>query len=678
MIRPPEFDDLQANLREIYSALKAKRNGEELPLYAPGPNHVVYQNTLSGMLAEKWDKTWRYFQPSLPSHSIEDVLKSILTIFFNHAVHKAYDGRQRRIWHHMRQIDQLQPAKLSPLDNTEQRKRYVKHLAKELKGSIEKSTLHLLDFDIRASDPFAEEEERNHRLMITRFHQATIIFWSLFVKNDDVQLRHPLLSYIDDQKSTLLDRPLYKALKKEGRWMQIEAMMRQPIPVALMSKLHDPDNLTVDEKRRLRSWVQTLNECQGTISLKLLSIVLQEVIAIIHLQGSSPLTMQELLYWLDSQGCVVLHGEDAAHMVWRGGLNTGDTITCNGKELILGDLLSPDKPIDDEFKVFELANYPDYVVKIANNRFRLLIEEKQAQNADEHWGVRLVKRIENLEEDDKKPPIDGLDHEGRCVVLEKLSSPLSGMEWTSDTAELTEEDEKYALVLANHIFCMHQWKANAQNLSLSHLMFDPEGVLKSVRLLKKGPPNYNEWEAHCAAASQDNPFILAFLMNVSKLSEHKVALYYRGAVEHALQAGETDLGSRPLPMGHRQPVYDKRVKELCKQALELRRMCLKHVIDRLCRKKEYKHQQEGALLKQISERLVQIYKASPTPGILSTDLILAKVVESFLEPTWQDPVLDDSDQSAYYKEKYELMMSYNQALIKNAPEPQEKEKPEKK
>ena len=219
-----------------------------------------------------------------------------------------------------------------------------------------------------------------------------------------------------------------------------------------------------------------------------------------------------------------------------------------------------EKEIDDEFKVFELKNHPDWVVKIANNRFRLLIEERKAQNEDEHWGFRLVETVDNIEEDAQKPPVRGLDKEGRCVVLEKLSNPLVDCEWKSTEARLDEEDEKIALVFANHLFCMYQWKANAEKLSLNHLLFDRSGVLKSVRLLKKGEPNYNEWEAHCLAASKDNPYVLAYLMQVSKLSEHKVGAYYRAAVLHALKNGETDLLSRPLPMGHRRGAMTKELK----------------------------------------------------------------------------------------------------------------------
>ena len=678
MANPPNFDSLQANLREIYAALQ-NANGDALPLYAYNKSVVIYRGCLSGKLWQKWDQGYRLIESSKPP-VLKDVLKTVLNVIFNHAVHTAYKGRQKRIWHHMRQIDCIFGKTLTPQENADQRKRYVAHLTEELKGSVDlrsAKAIALQDFDRRTVDPMTEAEETEHRHMVIRFFQATMIFWRMFIKDDDIPLRQPLLPFLDKQ-SLLTDRIIYKALKKEGRWTQVEGIMQQTIPVELIAKLEDPDNLTVEEKRRLKSWVRTLNEQRGKISLKLLSAVLKEILVIIQMQGSSALTMPDFLYWLDQQGCEILHGEDGAHMDWREALRSGHEITCNGKKLVLGEQLSPEKEIDDEFKVFELKNHPDWVVKIANNRFRLLIEERKAQNEDEHWGFRLVETVDNIEEDAQKPPVRGLDKEGRCVVLEKLSNPLGDYEWTSTEARLEEEDEKVALVFANHLFCLYQWKANAEKLSLNHLLFDRSGVLKSVRLLKKGEPNYNEWEAHCFAASKDNPYVLAYLIQASKLSEHKVAAYYRAAVAHALKTGETDLLSRPLPMGHRQGCYDKRIKELCAEALELRRVCLKRVTAMLRKKGENASDQEEELSQKIGERLVYFYKESSTPGILSSDPLQKQVLETFETSDWEEPVLDDSDITDYYQEQHEQMMKNNDAAGNGAksspPPPKKKEK----
>ena len=165
------------------------------------------------------------------------------------------------------------------------------------------------DFDHRRPDPLTETQVRNHRQTITNFHQATYIFWSIFVKKEGEDLRTPLLKYLNSS-SILADRPLFKALRVEGKWVNVEHVMGRPIPVALFSKLHKPLSLTVNESGQLKAWVQKLNNCQQEISLKTLSKILKEVVTIVHVQGFSPLTLQDLLYWLDKEGCSILHGED--------------------------------------------------------------------------------------------------------------------------------------------------------------------------------------------------------------------------------------------------------------------------------------------------------------------------------------------------------------------------------
>jgi hypothetical protein len=673
------FNNLQTNLSEIYASLHAQ-NADELSInFSPSQSstglnrfiyatssHVYFQGTLIGQIIKVLDRAWRWIQPSCPSPSVEHSLQFILTTLFDHAVHCAYDVRQRRIWNNMRQIDQIWKNYLQPQDVAQQRERYANFLLKELKGSIEiDNPIYLADFDARVQQPLSDQEIKAMRHTIVNFHQATHIFWSSFLKDKDENslLRQPLMHLIKTT-STLLDRVLFKALKKEGWWIQMEGIMQQPIPVTLFAKLEDPQNLTVDENRCLKFWIQTLNRCQQAISPRLFFCVLAEMINVIHLQGSSSLTLPDLLYWLDQQGCQIIHREDPAHMEWREKLSPGDTIECNGKQLTLGLQLSPDKQISDTYKIFELEEYPDYVIKIAHNRFLLLIEEKKAHSEQDHWGVRLVETIAHLEEEDGQNSIvSGLDQQGRCVVLEKLSSSFDSHVWTSDDMQLTQEDEKPAFVFANHLFCMSQWKTTAQNLSLSHLMWDKKGVLKSTRLLKKGSANYNEWEAYCANAAKGNLYVLSFLMNVSKLNEHEMALYYREVVEHVLETGETDLIGRPLPLGHRQDIYSQHAKKLCLQAQELKQNCLKIIIAHLRRKGQYSYKKEERLQQAVTDKLLEFYRVLPTPGRLSPN-IEQQVVASFTQTSTLASWPDSLDAQDYYREKYELMMKYNTISLK--------------
>ena len=688
-----QFNQLQANLSEIYAALHASSKGEDLPLYATSSSlyfllgssfqiigeiytalrkwkdkedlslvaassSLYFQGCWTGQIFKAWDQAWRWI-PS--SYSSSTILELVLTTVFDQAVHTAYKVRQQRIWDNIRQIDQILERRLRFRDFANQRDRYAEFISNELRGSVEvDNPIYLADFDERVKDPLSRQEVKANRHTIINFHQATHFFWTLFIKDqDDNFLIREAVMHLIKPSSTLTDRALFKALKKEGRWVQMEGIMEQAIPVALFAKLADPESLTLNEKKCLRLWVQALNRSQQDISFKLFSCVLSEIMNIIHLQSSSDLTLADFLEFLDQEGCQMIYKEDSVHINWREQLSPGDTIECNGKQLILGQQISPNNEVSDTFKIFQLDEYPNYVVKIAHNRLLLLVESKNAESEQEHWGVRFVKVIDNLEEDDVVCPVSGLDSEGRCVVIEKLSLPFEEYVWTSEKLELMEEDENVALVFANHIFCMIQWKATAQNLSLSHLMWDKEGVLKSTRLLKKGPANYNDWESYCASAAKNNPYVLSFLINVSKLGEHPIALYYRKAVEFSLETGKIDLIGRPLPLGHRLDIYNQHIKKLCEEALLLRKNCFNTLIIQERRKNPYAYKQEAQLHKTVVDKLLKFYRASPTPGTFSPNF-KEEVINSFTKTV---SLLDPSDARDYYQEKYDLMMDYNQTCL---------------
>lgn len=655
------FMDLQSSLSEIYAAVHANQDNSSLPLCAVSLSHLYYTGTWTGQMIYTGQYIYRWIRPQSNPPSVHQALHFILTTLFDHAVHHAYDARHRRIWHHMRKLDHIEKEVLGSDIQIKQCNRYGDHLKEELKNSPEvHNPLYLDDFDHREVNPLGEEEQKALRHRIVNFHHATYPFWSMWMKKQEQLLRHTLMHCINiPASSTLLDRSLFKALKREAKWVQFEGILQQETPVNLLAKIHHPKSLTVPENQRLKIWIEALNQQKHQLSLRLLILVLEEVSKIIALQGSSSVTLEDLIYWLDQEGCPLLHQEDEPHMDWREKLKRGDKIECNGKSLLLGEQISLEKE-EDVYKIFALENYPEYVVKIANNRFRLLIENIEAKNEKQHWGFRLVETISNLEEDSNLI-VSGLDKSGRCVVLEKLMPAFEEDLWVSTTFQLAKEDEKLALVFANHIFCMIQWKASAQNLSLSHLMWDQEGVLKSTRLLKKGSPNYNEWERYCEQAAQDNAYVLNFLMHVSELNIHPIALYYREAVKHTLKTGKTDLIGRPLPLGYRQDDYGEHIKNLCIQAQQIREICLKKFISHLRKKEAYNYKQKDDLEELVVNHLLKCYQSSSTPGRFAEDFI-QKTINNFLNFSEEKTAVDVEEIDSYYQNMHQLMMNYNQSI----------------
>lgn len=644
---------LGANLCEITASLYAHNENKPFSIYATSDSTVVFEGSLLGQAFVAGHRLWKKMQ-LLKSHAFIDTLSYILTTQFDHSVHHIYDARQQRIWNVMRQID----LTWNNQEFSEQRNRYKNFLTKELRGSPESnSSIYLADFDRRRKTLQTDSEVRKHRHRVVSFQQNVQSFWTLFVANDAVsaRLRKPLECFLATT-SLLKDGIIYQAIKREGMWIKLEGIMELPIPVALLSKVHTPSLLTEDENNCLSIWVKALNEQQEKISPKLLATVLDEVIAIIRLQGTSEIVLQDVLYWLNTKKCALMKQEDFSHTNWREGLKLGDSVICNGVELVLDKQIGANDADEDIHKVFALRDYPEYVIKIAHNRFLLLLEEKQSSLEAEHWGVRYVQTILTL--GDKN--VSGLDTQGKCVVLEKLYSPFGEHEWTSKTIKLNERDELLSLQFTNHIFCMSQWKATPSNLSFMALMQNKEGVLKSTKLLKKMPPNYNEWEDLCVRAAKDNIHVLRFMMNVSKLQRHKVANYYRNAVTHALQTGKTDLIGRQAPVGYRLQIYEKHVEELCLQAIESKKSCVKKVIRFLQKKKQYKESKREQIERDVGIKLVHVYLQHPTPGHLPLHL-KQEAFDSYvaLNSSLDSEAMTFEEEQEYYTAKHELMMRYN-------------------
>ncbi len=299
--------------------------------------------------------------------------------------------------------------------------------------------------------------------------------------------------------SLLVNHTLFKILKKEWQWVQMEGIMQQAIPIDLLAKINDLKSLTVNQNRELKLWVQALRQHQEVISPRLFASVVHEIMNVIHLQGTCSVVLSIFCFGSISKSAKFSIKRISHTWIGVKNLLPGDKIKCNGKELVLGNPLGAEKWVNNVYKIFELKEHPDWVVKIAHNCWLLLLDQKK-----EHWGVRLVQTVQNIETDGSKPNVSGLDSYGRCVILEKLNSSLASHTWISRKSVLAPEDEKVALVFANHIHYMSRYNITSPDFSLDHLMWDKNSQLKSTRPLKKGPGNYNEWESYCIKLAQEN------------------------------------------------------------------------------------------------------------------------------------------------------------------------------
>ncbi|WP_068471323.1 hypothetical protein [Candidatus Protochlamydia phocaeensis] len=665
----PCFNDLRSNLGEIYSSLRACPASLQLNLYPLSSSAVAFQGTWMGRIVKWWNQLVKWIKsffsnPAQEPH-LDDVLENIIHRLFQESIQFTYQARQRQLVNRIRLLELNRPEPIADAERIRRLDSYRAHLLKE--GVPTQNLQNYLDYFQVAMQqaPLEEGEEAFNRQAVCEFHQATHPFWKIFFKDSQVDLRRPLQRMMEQHPdSWILNKNIYKALRREQRRTALEGILGQGIPVAALSKMESPDLLSMQDKEALRQWIENLNEKQGEIFFKDFARALEDIVEAVRIQGRQDYSLDCLLLELDRWGCQLLKREDPAYMDWREQLKPGDSIECNGKQLILGCLLSPDKMIDDEYKVFALAGeeHAGHVVKLSNNPFKLKMEAIKAQNENEHWGVRSAAIVERIGITADGQPIHGLDQLGRCVVVEKLHTGLRDYAWTSHEAKLAEQDEKIALVLANHLYCQTRWGASSQNLSLDYLLFDEQGVLKSTHLLKKGQPDYDAWELFCHQAAKGNPFVLAFLMHVSKLNEHAVAQFYRGEVEHMIQTGETRYLSQRLPTGYQDKHYQDHLVKLCEDTRAVYENCLKWARIQKRRSGDYNRHQEDELKREVRAKMLALYRMHATPGILP-DCWQDKVLESFALPQQEHRGEDAFNPQTYYQACFNLMMAKNQTAL---------------
>ncbi len=155
--------------------------------------------------------------------------------------------------------------------------------------------------------------------------------------------------------------------------------------------------------------------------------------------------------------------------------------------------------------------------------------------------------------------------------------------------------------------------------------------------------------------SPRKPYVLSFLMHVSKLQKHPVASYYREIVKHTLEDGKIHLIGHPLPSGYRQEFYHQYATELCARIQAIRKNCVERVRAYQRKKRSYDRSKECELQQAVTNRLLNLYLIFPTSGDLS--MLEGLVIASLTDGSSFD--LDLVDSESYYQEQHEKMIKYN-------------------
>lgn len=503
--------------------------------------------------------------------------------------------------------------------------------------------------------PLKESEVIKIRNFLTDFATTTFEFWELYTDPSQQHVTLPLQTFITSH-TFMGNTSAYWKLKNVQYLIDLEGHTEMDLPVKALFTLASSSDLSEAEEVQLKRWIKCLNK--RPVSSSMFGSVLQEVVKIIRSCQQTLVTSAQLSVKLEqfNPPCQLLNARDETHLVWRAKhIKQGLSLVSDDKTFVIGSKLSRDKKTRDHYWIYELSNEPSRVLKTGVNTLELKIEEWKARQTETNWGIEGARLL-------------SVAQDGTYAIVERLYHPFDSWEWKSSDFKIDPQEEPRALILANHIYHMLQQKGTPENLSAKDLMFDAEGNLKTTRLLKYSEFNYNRLETFCFDVSKGNYRIAKFLMTVSRLRAHPIAIeYYAPLVSYAFQTGSTQLLTASLPHGFDEQAIREHAEKLCEEAMKLREETFEEVKDLFIDEERYQLDEEEELKLAVGEELAAIYTELAMHGKLWPHL-KQEVVQRFKNGVYgrKKSMQEMTLTKDYYESFFNKMNRYNESVAKVA------------
>jgi hypothetical protein len=615
-----DYGRLQANLQEMYYYAKQQ---------TPNPCRLI--PTLTGQ-AVCCDRSWfygrwvRWYQDCGEERTAQSGLQKMICLLI-------------KLWRHLFCLGVAVESASLKLE------RAISHVVRSFEWHICNALKNQLDYRQAYLDLLKEKnadasEMAAYRKELTEASEAFFPFWklcSLSKYKDHLHLLHAYASELGTPLSMVQEKH-FSPLKQTQSLIDLESHTGMPVPILALAKLGHSLELSVKDKQAIQKWIEKLNQVKDHLSMKTFEGALKEVVHIINLDSRFSLSVHFLDYKLEQFECrcELFDQADIRQLRWRAELRHRSVINGKDKDFFIDKKLSPDKAIGDHYQVYSLIG-EDRVVKTGKNRFELNVEGWKTADENLHWGFKPVKTFE-------------VDPEGKWMIQERLDQSLKGISWKSQMAKLDPEDEKKALAVASHLFWMRYQDASPKGLSADHLMFDKEGEIKSIRILKKEKFNYKTIAQFIKEVANGNWYLEKYLWEVSGLTEHPIATFCYNIFEYTIRGGKEKIMFTSQAEGYKEDYIHEHVEELCEKVRQLREKVTTFLKERNLYKDD----------KQMGEWLLRLYKqTSATPWDLNTEKILQLVLET--AGSKKQASVSEYD----YKKAHQTLIEYNKRAWKN-------------
>lgn len=467
----PSLDTLQANLTEIYHAIR-HQPPDSLPLVANGTGTRIYDSRYA------WGRLWTW-------------------IYQMGTWIAGYDWRIDRLKTAIHHTNNLYTSLKSSADialNT-----YVESVRKAGRG-------YLAD----------EEPYLKARSDINLWNSATRPFIKILDSPLSARFKRLLnFSFGEvssaarflDSNDTLFHR-CQKVIDMEGR-------IESPLPYPILNKIIKSKPLNAAEGKELTKWIGKVDGSET--SPNTLHKCLQALAAIfrkedINEENSGAVASLELC--LEEGGMKTFNKTDLKHTLWRDKLKTGFRINVNDNSLVLGQELFSDLEGSDDTRAFTLEGHPDKIALIAKNKVLLHLRQlKMRQGA--FMGIKAAQ-------------IDAVSADGSAAVMERLRPAVSLGQEPNLSADLKT-------AISRFIAAMVKERQTPLGFTPAMVMINGEGEMTALKPLKAGPFDFNALEDFTLRCSGGDKELFRFLMEDSALAGCKAAMFYDDALKMYLQ-----------------------------------------------------------------------------------------------------------------------------------------------
>jgi hypothetical protein len=357
-------------------------------------------------------------------------------------------------------------------------------------------------------EPCEEKPVFKIRQAITEWNLKTAPFIQLCKKHGDHSMLKPFENDIGMASQLLAMQPV----------IDLEGMLKGPLPLVLLRKLIKGRILTSVDKQALEDFIKMINAQK---SPSVVNTVHEVLACLISLYGKDKAfaTLPEIEVLLCNHGCTIFDRDDLQMCAFRESVKEGDKIALNGNIYTLSREITSAPKEKNKKRVFIVAEERNLVLVIAENRAILPILHHINKPPE-----GFTSKIAQFKE---------IATDGSCALRERLYKiPIPA--WKSSGGVFSEGDKRAFEILKMLIISFIKTQSTPPNFSIDSLMVDKHGDFMALGKQTRAPFDFIAMEQLAISLANGNETILQRLMVDTELTKHKVAKSFKDVFNEAL------------------------------------------------------------------------------------------------------------------------------------------------